>query len=138
MTNTIKALYRYDTWPLTTSYESFNAYNLTNIWRNEYESETWIHLMWWIYNWKHKITRKWKKIIYNWNYIAEREWHWDSDMWLLFVLTNANANQILNYVFKTRNDLWENYDTYIEAFYWGMTDEIWNTITWWFSTTLTV
>lgn len=135
MANTIKALYRNDTWSLATYYQAFDANNLMWIWRSEYTS-TWINIMWSI-DWQHQIIKKWERFIADWDYIAA--WQassWSS--WLLFILTNSSATQVINYVFKTRTELWSNYNIYRNAFRWSMTDEIRSEVKNLFSISLTV
>lgn len=135
MANTIKALYRNDTWSLATYYQSFNASSLRSIRMSEYAS-TWINIMWSIY-WQHQIIKKWERFIADWDYIAC--WQASSwSTWLLFILTDSSATQVINYVFKTRTELWSNYNTYRDAFRWTMTDEIRNEVRNLFSISLTV
>ena len=140
MVNTISWKYRNDTWPIVTSYEGFSAYSIIDAWYQTYQSQEQVDVM--EVDWSHKVTKKWKKLIADWWYLAW--WRW-RDMWssywggevLVVFQTNANAD-ILAYVIKTSAELWDDWYTYAYAFMWWMTDAIWDTMLWWFSTTLTV
>ena len=134
---TISWKYRYDTWTISTWYEYLQSYNLESIWYNDgYESQTWIYLM--ETNCQHKTTKKWEKIIQDfWCLATWRWWDWDWQ-YLIAILTNENQDEIIEYIIKTYEELWDDYYTYLDAFYWNsITDEIWNTVMWRFTLTLT-
>lgn len=139
MVNTVSWKYRNDTGPLTTSYTSFDAYSIENAWRQTYESEEQVSVM--MVEWQKQTITKWSNIISE-GYLAWWTWydgwssHWGGEVLVVFQ-TNANAD-LLAYVIKSRDELWNDWGTYRYAFMWEMTDEIWNTMQGWFSTTLTV
>ena len=125
--------------PLTTSYTSFSAWNIEDAWRQTYESQEQVDVM--MVEWQKQTITKWSSTISE-SYMAWWEWF---DMWgsywmgevLIVFQTNANAD-LLAYVIKSRDELWDDWYRYRDAFMWGMTDAIWNTMQWWFSTTLIV
>ena len=87
-----------------------------------------------------KVTSRWSEIIST-EYLAW--WYAENastgDQWLVFIQTNANS-ELVDYVFKSREELWDNYYTYREVFELpeSMTDEIWNTILGFFINTIHV
>ena len=139
MVNTVSWKYRNDTWPLTTSYTSFSAYSIEDAWRQTYESQEQVDVM--MVEWQKQTITKWSSTISE-KYMAWWEWfdmwssYWGGEVLVVFQ-TNANAD-LLAYVIKSRDELWDDWNTYRYAFMWMMTDAIWNTMQWWFSTTLTV
>lgn len=137
MPTTISWKYRYDTWPLTSEYSYFNAYELVDIRYNDgYITKTWVDLM--EMNWMKKTVKKWSKILSE-QYLAWWNWYGSGDMYLVTILTNSSADSITAYAIKSSTELWDDYNTYRYAFNSpeDMTDEIWDTIMWWFSLTLT-
>lgn len=67
-----------------------------------------------------------------------RNWSTD-EQWIVFIQTNASS-ELVDYVFKTMAELWDDYNTYLEAFTnpVNMTDEIWNDIQLFFINTIHV
>lgn len=139
MVNTVSWKYRNDTWPSTTSYTNFSAWNIEDAWRQTYESQEQVDVM--MVEWQKQTITKWSATISE-KYLAWWEWfdmwgsYWGDEVLVVFQ-TNANAD-LLAYVIKSRDELWDDWYDYRHAFMSWMTDAIWNTMQWWFSTTLTV
>ena len=139
MVNTVSWKYRNDTWPLTTSYTRFSANSIRNAWRDTYESQEQVGIM--MVGWQKQTTTKWSSTISE-SYMAWWEWfdrwgsYWGGEVLVVFQ-TNANAD-LLAYIIKSEDELWDDWNTYRRAFMSWMTDAIWNTMQWWFSTTLIV
>ena len=138
-------MFRWSVWfkkdkpPLITSYTNFSAYSIEDVWRQTYESQEQVDVM--EVEWQKQTITRWSETISE-KYLAWWRWY---DMWssywggevLVVFQTNANAD-LLAYVIKSRDELWNDWYTYRDAFYNWMTDEIWNAMQWWFNTTLTV
>lgn len=82
-----------------------------------------------------KVYMKWETTLSE-EYLACWEYYqmwWDMQSWLVFVKSNANL-ELVDYVLKTRQDLWDNYYTYQNAFMMpeNMNDTVWNVVSWFF------